>query len=328
MGLIALGKDSSRSEHQPLLSDERYSTLIQLFRLENDRIYKFCTQSPFSACLQAGIAVHKTPQCKKDSNSRCIVCGSVFELSEGLPYTHLSNSRLFCAISGELFDCEDNRPMMLPNGHVYGEKSMRKLAKNNEFVCPRTLTVYSLDDIQRKKILYMKRLNNIFFKFFNKMSTSKTNSPKSAFEKLGLNKNPKEVTEEEWKKVLTPEQFEITRKAGTELAFTGKYDKHFISGGKYVCICCGADLFVSENKFNSGCGWPAFSKSIEADKNITRLPDHSFGRIRTEVRCSVCNAHLGHVFDDGPQKDGGERYCINSESIDFVGSDDKKEEKN
>uniref|UniRef100_A0A914KP22 E3 ubiquitin-protein transferase MAEA n=2 Tax=Meloidogyne TaxID=189290 RepID=A0A914KP22_MELIC len=149
MGLIALGKDSSRSEHQPLLSDERYSTLIQLFRLENDRIYKFCTQSPFSACLQAGIAVHKTPQCKKDSNSRCIVCSSVFELSEGLPYTHLSNSRLFCAISGELFDCEDNRPMMLPNGHVYGEKSMRKLAKNNEFVCPRTLTVYSLDDIQR-----------------------------------------------------------------------------------------------------------------------------------------------------------------------------------
>uniref|UniRef100_A0A915NZ47 Uncharacterized protein n=1 Tax=Meloidogyne floridensis TaxID=298350 RepID=A0A915NZ47_9BILA len=283
MGLIALGKDSSRSEHQPLLSDERYSTLIQLFRLENDRIYKFCTQSPFSACLQAGIAVHKTPQCKKDSNSRCIVCSSVFELSEGLPYTHLSNSRLFCAISGELFDCEDNRPMMLPNGHVYGEKSMRKLAKNNEFVCPRTLTVYSLDDIQRKKILYMKRLNNIFFKFFNKMSTSKTNSPKSAFEKLGLNKNPKEVTEEEWKKVLTPEQFEITRKAGTELAFTGKYDKHFISGGKYVCICCGADLFVSENKFNS---------------------------------------------DDGPQKDGGERYCINSESIDFIGSDDKKEEKN
>ncbi|KAL7071321.1 hypothetical protein ACQ4LE_009509 [Meloidogyne hapla] len=149
MGLIALGKDSDRSEHQPLLSDERYSTLVRLFQLENDRIYKFCTQSPFSACLQAGIAVHKTPQCKKDSNSRCIVCSSVFELSEGLPYTHLSNSRLFCAISGEPFDCEDNRPMMLPNGHVYGEKSMRKLAKNNEFVCPRTLTVYSLDDIQR-----------------------------------------------------------------------------------------------------------------------------------------------------------------------------------
>nr|CAD2145915.1 unnamed protein product [Meloidogyne enterolobii] len=89
----------------------------------------------------------------------------------------------------------------------------------------------------------MKRLNNIFFKFLNKMSASKTNLPKSAFEKLGLNKNPKEVTEEEWKKVLTSEQFEITRKAGTELAFTGKYDKHFISGGKYVCICCGVDLF-------------------------------------------------------------------------------------
>ncbi|KAF7637216.1 hypothetical protein Mgra_00003392 [Meloidogyne graminicola] len=200
MGLIALGKDSSRSEHQPLLSDERYSTLIQLFKIENDRIYKFCTQSPFSACLQAGIAVHKTPQCKKDANSKCIVCSSVFALSEGLPYTHLSNSRLFCAISGEPFDGEDNRPMMLPNGLM---------------------------------------------------------STKSAFEKLGLNKDPKQVTEEEWKKVLSPEQFEITRKAGT---------------------------------------WPAFTKSIDKDKNIIRLPDHSFGRIRTEVRCSVCNAHLGHVF--------------------------------
>lgn len=149
MGLIALGKDSIRPEHKPLLSEERYITLIDLFRLENERIYKLCPQSSFSACLQAGIAVHKTPQCKKQANSRCIVCNSVYELSEGLPYTHLSTSRLFCSISGEPFDTEDNRPMMLPNGFVYGEKSIRKLAKNNEFVCPKTRIVHSLDDLQR-----------------------------------------------------------------------------------------------------------------------------------------------------------------------------------
>ena len=142
-------------------------------------------------------------------------------------------------------------------------------------------------------------------------------SPQPAINKIGKD-DPKKVTEQEWRNILTPEQFEITRKAGTEAPFTGKYDKHFVPGGKYVCICCGADLFISENKFNSGCGWPAFSKSIEGDKNIIRLQDNSHGRIRTEVRCARCDAHLGHVFDDGPPKDGGERYCINSESIDFV----------
>uniref|UniRef100_A0A914H4G8 E3 ubiquitin-protein transferase MAEA n=1 Tax=Globodera rostochiensis TaxID=31243 RepID=A0A914H4G8_GLORO len=149
MGLLALGKDSARSEHQPLLSDDRYQTLITLFRMENERIYKFSNKSPFSACLQAGIAVHKTPHCTKQPESRCIVCSSVFELSEGLPHTHLTNSKLFCAISSEPFDCEENRPMMLPNGFVYGEKSIRTRAVNNEFKCPRTLQVCSLEDLQR-----------------------------------------------------------------------------------------------------------------------------------------------------------------------------------
>ncbi|KAL3078761.1 hypothetical protein niasHS_014543 [Heterodera schachtii] len=149
MGLVALGKESTRREHRPLLSDERYEMLTKLFREENQRIYRLSNMSPFSACLQAGIAVHKTPHCKQQPDSRCIVCSSVFELSEGLPHTHLTNSKLFCAISGEPFDGEENRPMMLPNGHVYGEKSIRMRAINNEFKCPRTLQVCSLDDLQK-----------------------------------------------------------------------------------------------------------------------------------------------------------------------------------
>uniref|UniRef100_A0A183CS14 Peptide-methionine (R)-S-oxide reductase n=1 Tax=Globodera pallida TaxID=36090 RepID=A0A183CS14_GLOPA len=141
-----------------------------------------------------------------------------------------------------------------------------------------------------------------------------------AIERLaeGNKTDPKAVTEDEWRKVLSPEAFEVTRRAGTEAQFTGKFDKHFVAGGKYTCVCCGADLFLSEHKFNSGCGWPAFSKSVGADQNIVRLRDNSFGRQRTEIRCAKCDAHLGHVFDDGPPADGGERYCVNSVSIDFV----------
>uniref|UniRef100_A0A914H360 peptide-methionine (R)-S-oxide reductase n=1 Tax=Globodera rostochiensis TaxID=31243 RepID=A0A914H360_GLORO len=146
------------------------------------------------------------------------------------------------------------------------------------------------------------------------------NGPSPAIEQLAesAKMDPKAVTEDEWRKVLSPEAFEVTRRAGTEAQFTGKFDKHFVAGGKYTCVCCGADLFLSEHKFNSGCGWPAFSKSVGADQNIVRLRDNSFGRQRTEIRCAKCDAHLGHVFDDGPPADGGERYCVNSVSIDFV----------
>uniref|UniRef100_A0A0N4V5G3 Peptide-methionine (R)-S-oxide reductase n=1 Tax=Enterobius vermicularis TaxID=51028 RepID=A0A0N4V5G3_ENTVE len=139
---------------------------------------------------------------------------------------------------------------------------------------------------------------------------------KGAFSKLNINKTPKEVTDEEWKKVLTPEQYEITRESGTEKPFSGKYDK-FFENGIYHCVCCGAQLFKSDAKYNSGCGWPAFSKSVDNDLNITRIKDFSNGMERTEVRCKQCNAHLGHVFGDGP-KETGERYCINSGSIDFA----------
>lgn len=137
---------------------------------------------------------------------------------------------------------------------------------------------------------------------------------------IGLKKlqgfsNPKEVSDEDWKKVLPPETYEVARKSGTEPAFSGAYDK-FFEKGRYVCLCCGAELFNSDSKYWSGCGWPAFSKSIDNDLNIVRMEDNSHGMKRVEVRCKKCDAHLGHVFDDGPQETG-ERYCINSVCMAF-----------
>ena len=126
-------------------------------------------------------------------------------------------------------------------------------------------------------------------------------------------------TEEEWKKILTPEQYEVCRNKETERPFTGKYyeckDK-----GMYKCSCCGNELFDSDTKFESGTGWPSFYKPIN-DENIKYESDSSFGMVRTEVMCKKCGAHLGHVFEDGPQPTNL-RYCINSISLDL----DKKTE--
>lgn len=119
-------------------------------------------------------------------------------------------------------------------------------------------------------------------------------------------------TDEEWQKILTPEQYRICRKKDTERPFTGKYND-CKENGMYKCSCCGNELFDSNSKFESGTGWPSFFKPIN-DENVKCESDTDYGMIRTEVMCKKCGAHLGHVFDDGPQPTNL-RFCINSVSL-------------
>lgn len=121
-------------------------------------------------------------------------------------------------------------------------------------------------------------------------------------------------TEEEWKKILTPEQYHVLREKGTDAPFTGKLTLNK-EKGLYTCAACGNDLFTSDMKFDSHCGWPSFDKEIEGGK-ITTKTDTSFGMVRTEILCGKCGSHLGHLFDDGPTNTGL-RYCVNSTSLEF-----------
>lgn len=128
-----------------------------------------------------------------------------------------------------------------------------------------------------------------------------------------MSKQKLKKSEEEWKKELTDAQYTILRKKGTERPFTGAYNMHF-ENGTYHCAGCNTPLFESHTKFDAGCGWPSFDASIKG--NVTYILDKSHGMMRTEIVCSSCGGHLGHVFNDGPTATGI-RYCVNSISIDF-----------
>jgi len=131
---------------------------------------------------------------------------------------------------------------------------------------------------------------------------------------------PREIhkTDAEWRAQLDATQYEVARQAGTERAFSGKYWDHWQSG-RYECIGCGTPLFAADTKFDAGCGWPSYSEPVNATV-VERIVDRSHGMVRVEVRCNRCGSHLGHVFNDGPAPTG-ERFCINSASIDFKPQD-------
>ena len=131
---------------------------------------------------------------------------------------------------------------------------------------------------------------------------------------------PREIskTDAQWRAQLDATQYEVARQAGTERAFTGKYWDHWESG-RYNCIGCSTPLFAADTKFDAGCGWPSYSQAINATV-VERIVDRSHGMVRVEVRCNRCGSHLGHVFNDGPAPTG-ERFCINSASIDFKPQD-------
>lgn len=168
-------------------------------------------------------------------------------------------------------------------------------------------------------------MKNILFTFASLLLLSctgqnnGTTAPASNQNTMDTNYNK---TEKEWKKTLSEEQYYVLREKGTERPFTGQYNLHF-EKGIYKCAGCGYELFSSDQKFESHCGWPSFDNEIGDGSRIKKIKDLSLGMVRTEIVCARCNGHLGHIFDDGPTKTGM-RYCINSASIDFKPEDKKQ----
>jgi len=163
-----------------------------------------------------------------------------------------------------------------------------------------------------KKILVMM---TVLFTLSSCQGQEKKVSERNAVTKVTTKTDASKKTDAEWKAELTADQYEILREKGTERAFSGKYWNTF-GEGKYVCAACGQKLFNSDSKFESDCGWPSFDRAVEG--SVIYIKDNSYGMMRTEVICSNCRGHLGHVFEDGPRETTGDRFCTNSVSIKFI----------
>lgn len=136
-----------------------------------------------------------------------------------------------------------------------------------------------------------------------------------------INTENMKKTDAEWKEILTPEQYYILRQKGTDRSGNGGYTKHF-EKGTYACSACETQLFESNSKYESHCGWPSFDDAIKGTVEFTK--DSSLGMVRTEITCKACDGHLGHIFNDGPRETTGQRYCVNTTSIKFIKSNDRK----